>query len=321
VNDLSVVVVAWETRDLTSRCLEALRAAIHEEPALSVDVHVVDNGSRDGTARAVRERFPDFDLIALPRNRGYAAGSNAGIAAARGRVILLLNTDAEITRPAIDLALAFFAREPRAGLVGLELCHPDGRPQNSIHSYPSPWRELAPRWLMEWVWPRRFPSKRRPVAGPVQVEAVLGAVLFARADAVREVGPLDEGYFFFLEETDWCWRMRREGWGIWHLPGAAVRHGSGQSSKRIRPAATRIEFHRSLYRFVELHRGRAARAAMVVVRVARTVGTLALLLGVAPFSARQRRRLGERWSLLAWHLRGCPASGGLREVAPDARSR
>lgn len=321
MSDLSVVVVSFDTRDLTLHCLGRLRSALAREPALAADVHVVDNGSRDGTAAAVREAFPGFDLIPLSENRGYAAGNNVGLAAARGPVILLLNTDAEIDRPAIDLALAFFAREPGAGAVGLELRHPDGRPQNAIHAYPGPLRELCPRWLLEWLRPGRFPSKRRPVSGPVEVEAVQGAALFVRADAVREVGPLDEGYFFFLEETDWCWRLRDAGWQVWHLPGAPVRHASGQSSKRPRPGPTRIEFHRSLYRFVERRRGRAARAAMVAVRVVRTLGTLALLGFAVPFSSRQRSRFGERWTLLVWHLRGLPPTAGLREVAPPARSR
>ncbi|MGH0034313.1 MAG: glycosyltransferase family 2 protein [Myxococcota bacterium] len=318
---LSVVVVTWETRDLTLRCLEVLSGELTRDPALSADVHVVDNGSRDGTAPAVRERFPDVEVIELPENRGYAAGNNAGLAACRGDVVLLLNTDAEITREAIDRALDLFAREPGAGVVGLELRHPDGRPQNAVHAFPGPLRELAPRWLLEGLWPARFPSKRRPMESPAVVEAVLGAALFARAEAVREVGPLDDGYFFFLEETDWCWRMEDRGWQVWHLPGAPVRHGSGQSSKRPHPAPTRIEYHRSLYRFVERHRGRAARNAMVAIRVVRTLGTALLLLPLAPFSSRQRRRFAERAALLAWHARGRPATGGLREVAPATGSR
>jgi hypothetical protein len=321
VSDLSVVVVTWETRALTLHCIETLLAALDEAPALHADVHVVDNASTDGTTDALRERHPGVDVVVLPENRGYAAGNNAGLVRARGPVTLLLNTDVEITREAIDRALAFFDAEPRAGLVGIALCHPDGRPQNAIHAHPGPLRELAPRWLLERLAPRRFPSKRVAPPGPVVVEAVLGAALFARAEAVREVGLLDEGYFFFLEETDWCWRMREAGWQVWHLPGPAVVHRSGESSKRRRPGPTRIEFHRSLYRFVERRRGRASRAAMVTVRLARTVGTLALLALAAPFSGHSRARLAERWSLLVWHLRGCPEAGGLRKVAPTAQSR
>ncbi len=320
--DLGIVVVSWQTRALTLSCLEhAFRAVDALAPGRRAELRLVDNGSSDGTVEAARERWPGLDLVALPENRGYAAGCNAGMDGMRGRVLLLLNSDAEITASAIEAALDHFDREPRAGAVGVELRHEDGRPQNAIHAFPGPARELAPRWLLESLWPGRFPSKRRPPRAPVAVEAVLGAALFVRREVVDEIGGLDEGYFFFLEETDWCWRMGRAGWTVWFVPGAPVRHLSGASSKRRSAAATRIEFHRSLYRFVGLHRGRAARAAMMAVRVVRTLGTSFLLLFAAPFSEKERGRLAERTALLAWHVRGLPASGGLREVAREARSR
>jgi len=323
VTPLSVVIVSWETRDLTLNCVDCVRRALDPRsgPTLEAEVCVVDNGSRDGTAAAVRERFPEVRCLELPGNRGYAAGANAGLAATAGRIALLLNTDAEITRQAIDAALALFEREARAAAVGVQLVREDGSPQGSVHAFPGPWRELVPRWLGERVCPRRFPSPRNRPLRPQPVEAVLGAALFVRREALEEVGGLDDGYFFFLEETDWCWRLRDAGWQVWFVPGAPVRHLSGASSKRVLPARTRIEFHRSLYRFVLRSRGRAARAGMIAVRVARTLGTALLLAPAAPFSRRQRARLAERWALLAWHARGMPETGGLREVAGGARPR
>jgi hypothetical protein len=186
--------------------------------------------------------------------------------------------------------------------------------QNSIHAFPSLWSELFPKVLLELLLPGRFPSKRYFHRDPIDVDAVLGAALFVRREVLDAVGPLPEDYFFFLEETEWCWRIRRAGYRVIHVPGARVVHLSGASSKEKDPARTRIEFHRSLYHFLAVKRGRATVALVAGGRVAR--GSLSLLLGwlLSPFSARQRRRNRERRRLLGWHLRGCPPGWGLAPV-------
>jgi GT2 family glycosyltransferase len=149
------------------------------------------------------------------------------------------------------------------------------------------------------------------------VEAVLGAALFVRREVLDRVGPLDDGYFFFLEETDWCWRMREAGYRVRHVPGARMQHLSGASSKRVASTRTRIEYHRSLYRFVRRHRGRAALAALVAVRVLEN----ALPLAVPPFGPRGRERWRDRVAVLAWHVRGCPAGAGLEGLARAERGK
>jgi len=314
VTDLSVVVVCWNTRELALACLDTVArevgtgAAPGPGPAgLVVETLLVDNGSSDGTSDAVRERHPWAVVVELAENLGFAGGSNAGLTRARGRIVLLLNSDAAVTRAAVRECVSFLDAHPRAGIAGPQLLHSDGRLQNSVHAFPSLWTELVPTPLLEWAWPRRYPSKRRPSTGPVPVEAVLGAALFIRREAIEQVGPLDDGYFFFLEETDWCWRMAEAGWGVWHLPAARMTHLSGASSKQVDSTRTRIEFHRSLYRFFRLRRGRWALAAVVVLRVLKN----ALPLLAPPLGPRQRRRWRDRVSVLGWHLRGCPADAGL----------
>ncbi len=159
--------------------------------------------------------------------------------------------------------------------------------------------------------PGRFPSKRTLHREPIEVDAVLGAALFVRREAIDEVGCLSEDYFFFLEETDWCWRMRAAGWRVMHVPESRVVHISGASSKRRDPARTRIEFHRSLYHFLEVRRG------AVVARLAMASGTLRggvsllLLALLAPFFRRYRERLPDRARLVLWHLCGRPRKWGL----------
>ena len=163
----------------------------------------------------------------------------------------------------------------------------------------------------ELAWPGRFPSKRRPALVPVEVESVLAAVLVVRREVIDQVGPLPEAYFFFLEETDWCWRMRRAGWKVLHVPDARAIHCSGASSKRKDPVATRIEYHRSLYHFLFQNRGKTSAMAVMCVRVAKSLLMLLPLSLLGLFSARHRSRWRSVIALLRWHAAGRPPGWGL----------
>jgi hypothetical protein len=202
------------------------------------------------------------------------------------------------------------------GVVGPQLLNPDGSKQNCIHNFPSLLTELVPKGLLEALFPRRFPSKRREHAAPIDVEAVLGACLFVRREVLEQVGPMPEDYFVFLEETDWCLRIRRAGWRVVHVPQARLVHVFGASTKKKMPAETRIEYHRSLYHFFRKNRGPLAAAAVVALRFVK-----ALWYVVAELPAVITQRGRERWRgrlvVLAWHLRGCPADWGLRRVRSE----
>jgi GT2 family glycosyltransferase len=313
--DLSILVLSWNTRELTAACLEAIsrveRPPKGETPAVSVETFLIDNGSEDGTADLVRTRFPWVELIALPGNLGFAAGNNVGLRRARGRFAVLLNTDTQIDRHVIEYGVSFLREHPDVGAAGVQLMHPDGRLQNSIHNFPSLVTEVVPKWLLELALPRRFPSKRYPHAGPVDVEAVLGACLFVRREVWEGVGLLPEDYFLFLEETDWCWAMREKGFRVVHLPGARLLHHSGASSKKKTPAATRIEYHRALYRFLRKRRGALQAWLVMLLRALKAFVAVLVRLPAALVSRRGRESVHQRWQVLAWHLRGCPETEGL----------
>jgi hypothetical protein len=316
--DLSIVVLTWNGRELVLACLESIDRAVRarrDAERIETETIVVDNGSSDGTARAVRERFPWAELIALPRNVGFAAGHNVGLARAkRGRHLLLLNDDTQVVPGALERCVRFLDDAPDVGAVGPQLLHPDGRRQNSIHAFPRLLTETVPRGLLETLFPRRFPSKRYAHAGPIDVEAVLGACIAVRRETLDAVGPLPEDYFFFLEETDWLFRMRRAGWRVVHLPDAKLVHVHGAATKKKVPLATRIEYHRSLYRFFRRNRGPGQAAVVVALRVARLAAALVVLAPLALVSARERERWRQRLAILAWHARGCPVSWGLSGV-------
>lgn len=314
MTDLSIVIVTWNARDVLLDCLASIEREIlgRTDPgALATETLVVDNGSADGTVEAVRERFPWAQLLALPENLGFAGGNNVGLAKAAGRHAVLLNSDTVVLPDALEHCVRFLDAHPDVGVVGPQLLNPDGTKQNCVHNFPSLATELVPKGLLETLWPRRFPSKRYDHPGPIEVEAVLGACLFVRREVLEQVGPMPEDYFFFLEETDWCWRIREAGWRVVHLPEPRVIHVHGASTKKKIPARTRIEYHRSLYHFFRKNRGVGPAAAVVALRVAKALFYTVALAPAGLLSRRGRERWHSRAAVFLWHLRGCPAHGGL----------
>jgi hypothetical protein len=319
MTDLSIVIVTWNSRDVLLDCLASLEREVlaRRDPGrIEVETLVVDNGSADGTVQVVRQRFPWAEVIALPSNLGFAAGNNVGLRKASGRHAVLLNSDTVVHRDALEACVRYLDAHADVGVVGPQLLNPDGSKQNCIHNFPSLLTELVPKGLLEALFPGRFPSKRREHAAPIDVEAVLGACLFVRREVLEQVGPMPEDYFVFLEETDWCLRIRRAGWRVVHVPQARLVHVFGASTKKKMPAETRIEYHRSLYHFFRKNRGPLAAAAVVALRFVK-----ALWYVVAEFPAVITQRGRERWRgrlvVLAWHLRGCPADWGLRRVRSE----
>ena len=317
--DLSIVIPSFETEALLARCLDSLAQAARSCPELVAEVIVVDNGSRDGSAHYARRA--GARVVAFARNRGFAAAANAGLRLARGRHALLLNSDALLTPEALRGGVALLDAEPRVGVVGPALAHPDGRPQRSVHVLPGLDSEL----LGESAARRLRATERNHVGPPFgwrEVEAVRGAVFFLRGDLLEKVGPLDEGFFFFLEETDFCARARAAGHRVAFVPDLVVPHALGASSKARAPLATRVEYLRSLDRALRRHRGESVARAVRAIRFARAAGGILVALVAAPFSERDRRRLRERAGLVLWHLRGRPPepslAGALVEApAPD----
>jgi GT2 family glycosyltransferase len=312
--DLSVVIPNWNGRELLLQCLESLEREVMRRQGdgrIEIETLVVDQASSDGSAAAVRQAFPWAEVIELPGNLGFAAGSNVGLRRAKGRHCVLLNNDTVVLPDALERCVRYLDAHPEVGVVGPQLLNPDGSKQNSIHSTPNFVTELVPKGLLEGIAPWRYPSKRYEHPGPIAVEAVLGACLFVRREVIDDVGLLPEDYFFFLEETDWCLSIRRAGWKVVHLPDARVVHVHGATTKKRVPAETRIEYHRSLYRFFRKYRGEQALRTLLALRIAKSF--LYAATGWLPglVSSRSRDRWLQNLQVLAWHLRGRPEAAGL----------
>jgi N-acetylglucosaminyl-diphospho-decaprenol L-rhamnosyltransferase len=282
--DLSIVIVNWNVLNLLRRCLDSILAdetttggrpypyvrcgqGNHGGLPLRtggtpcppvLQVIVVDNGSTDGSVAMVRAEFPAVHLIANQDNRGFTAANNQGLSIARGRYVLLLNPDTEVVGDALSTLVAFADEHPDVGMVGPKLLNPDGSVQSSRRRLPTPataffestWLEhCAPRRLLE-----RYYVQDRPDDVVQDVDWITGAAMLARREAIEEVGPLDEGFFMYSEELDWCRRFGEAGWRVVYLPAAQIIHHVGKSSEQV-VAARHIHFQTSKVRYFRKYHG------------------------------------------------------------------
>lgn len=311
--DLSVVIVNWNTCDLLRDCLRSLQEQVE---GLTLEIFVVDNGSSDDSVAMVREEFPSVRVIENGRNLGFARANNVALRQASGRFWLLLNSDTVVEKGALEGLLRTMEQDSTIGVAGLQLLNEDGTLQNSVSNAPTLLTELGNKRLLRLLWPARYPGKEHHYQEPLQVESVIGACLMVRREAAEEVGLLDEDYFFFLEETDWCVRMRKAGWQVVHDPRFTLYHLQGKSAGKVNVRA-RIEYWRSRYTFFRKHSGWLVRAVLLSGLLLRlSVNLLAMTLANL-LSCCTRPRLRNKQQVYAgvmlWHLRGCPADGGLEK--------
>lgn len=313
MTDVAIVVVNWNTRDLTLGCGRAVRERVRDA---TFSLTIVDNGSTDGSVQAFRSECPEAQVLENGSNLGFARAVNRGVdASPPSEFILLLNSDAEVQPGAVETLVRFLRSHQEVGAAGPQLLDPDGSPQNSTAPFPSLLGELLNKSLLRVIDPDRFLPERAEYPDGVPVDSVIGAAMMIRREAWDQVGPLDQDYFVFLEETDWCWRARKAGHRIMFVPGAKVIHGQGKS-RGAAPVRARIEYWRSLYTFFRKRRGgirylmlRTLRPMRLLISWAFSCIFTVLTLGL---SSRWRRRAVEYTALLLWHACACPAEMGLQ---------
>jgi GT2 family glycosyltransferase len=276
---LDVIVVSYNVRDLLRRCLQSVYASARQsEDWLAVNVSVVDNASHDDSAQMVADEFPQAHLIASTENVGFTRANNLALRelgfGATGKerpattpdLVLLLNPDTEVVDDALAKMAAFMRDNPTAGACGPRLHYEDGSLQHAGFAFPDlaqvaldlyPLAELPglSRLLDRLLQSRfngRYPRSQWLGVMPFAVDFVLGAALMARGDGIRAAGLLDEGYFMYCEEMDWCLRMREAGMPTYAVPTAQIIHYEGRSSRQVRWQS----FERlwaSRFRFFGLH--------------------------------------------------------------------
>jgi N-acetylglucosaminyl-diphospho-decaprenol L-rhamnosyltransferase len=220
--DLSIIIVNWNTSKLLSQCLESIyRSRLRS----TFEIIVVDNGSTDASISILNTNFPDVNVISNDRNLGFAKANNQGIAVAKGRYILLLNSDTIVLPDAFDEMIRVADLNPQTGVIGPKLLNMDGTLQKSWSSFPSFLSELVGQNFRI-----RHPVVTIPNA--YDVDWIMGACMLVRAATIQDVGKMDEDYFFYSEETDWCFRIKNKNWKIWYLASVEIYHLGGGSTKR-----------------------------------------------------------------------------------------
>jgi len=319
--DLSIIIVNWNTKDLLLQCLESL---CQGAKGIEKEIFVVDNSSSDGSGTAVRKRFPEINLIENQVNLGFARANNQAFSLSSGEYLLLLNPDTQVRGDAIEKMVAFMNNQPKTGIAGAQLLNVDGSKQNSIANFPSLATELLNKSFLRWLFPEKFPGKETDYPGPVEVDSVIGACMMVRQKAMEQVGLLDEDYFLFLEETDWCYRMKKAGWKIYHIPQAEILHFQGKSAEAEKGKA-RIEYYRSRYHYFSKNRGSFQSSVLFIgliikLSVELVFATIACVFTL--FTVKKwRTKLSTYLYLMWWHLRLCPQEMGLKPTSEVPRSR
>lgn len=287
--DLSICIVNWNAREHLRRCLASLDGHVG---VATREIIVVDNASSDDSAEMVRREFPQVRLIAAGENLGFGRANNRAFAEARGRYLFALNPDTIVLENACDVLVRFADAHPDAGVVGPKLLNSDGSVQRSCwRGFPSLrtalvdalylWR-FAPS--LAWVPPNETSAEGETAT---VVDHILGAAMLVRAEIYRTVGGMDEGFFLFFEETDWCFRIGRQGWKVYFVPEAEIIH-LGQRSVHLDPEGTMPKFYENLVRFYRDHQSTSSLRAAAL----KSIIALACLIRIGLWTWRGRLAAG-----------------------------
>lgn len=251
---LSVIIVSWNVRDLLRRCVQSLAATT----GLELEVIVIDNNSSDNSAAMVRSEFPHVRLIANETNNGFAAANNQGFALATSDYIMMLNPDTEVRPNALSLLVEQLIQQPQIGLIGPALLNADGTRQRSVRRNPSVADQTAVLLKMINVLPSVWPLRQYlcwdfDYAQAATVEQLMGAALLFRRSLLEKIGTLDESFYLWFEEVDFCRRTQQAGFQLLYFPAAEIIHHGKASFRQHFTLRLQMMFNRSLLTYMKKH--------------------------------------------------------------------
>jgi GT2 family glycosyltransferase len=250
MTDLSIIIVNYNTRELLRKCLRSVFAS---KTDFAFEVWVSDNGSADGSLEMIKREFPGVKLLENGSNLGFSKGNNVALKQASGRYLLLLNSDTEIAAEALDLSVKYLDSHPDVGIMGGKVVLPDGSLDRACRRrFPNPTNSFLRLFGL-----KKFSDYN--IEGPVdkesEVDAVMGAYLAIRKTVMDKVGLLDEEYFMYGEDLDWCWRVKKTGYKIVYYPSVGVTHYKYGSAQSI-PFKTIRMAHQAMKIFYRKHQAR-----------------------------------------------------------------
>jgi len=227
--DLTIIVVNRNGARVLSPCV---RSIIKQTSEIEYELIVVDNASTDGSADRLAEEFPMITIVRNDRNIGFAAANNIGMRMSKGKFVLLLNPDTEVLDGALQKTVAFMVSTPRAGIVGCKLVYPDGMLQPSVRSFPTLWNIFSEAFFIYRILPKsrlfgKYYMTYFDYGMTSEVDWASGAFLMIRRNVIDRVGELDEQYFMYAEELDYCYRARQYGYSVIYFSGACIIHHWG----------------------------------------------------------------------------------------------
>ncbi|MDQ0244806.1 GT2 family glycosyltransferase [Bacillus fengqiuensis] len=253
--DLSVIIVNYNTKKLT---MDAIQSVLNSKTKYKYEIIVVDNNSSDGSVGEISSRFPQVKIIVNNDNAGFAKANNQGINQSDGRYILLLNSDTIIQKDTIEKMMVFMEEHPDVGAGGCKVVLPDGSLDKACHrGFPTP---SASFYYLTGL-SKKFPDNPRFSQYHLshlnldeihEVDCLVGAFMLVRREAIDHIGLLDETFFMYGEDIDWCYRIKKSGWKIYYYPYTSIIHYKGASSRK-KPQKIVYEFHRAMYLFHKKH--------------------------------------------------------------------
>ena len=317
--DVSIIIINWNTAAALRDCLASIYNNVKN---ISYEILVVDNGSTDGSPEMVRQNYPQARILQNQGNYGFARAANQGLRQTGGRYKLILKSDTQITSGALEELTKYLDTHPNCALAGPQLINRDETRQNSFANFPSLTGELLNRSILELLFPKKYPSKRQARNEPFSVESLVGACMIVRNEFLNRVGFLDEDYFFFLEETDWCLRIRKNGYQVAVVPAARVYHLQGETKKQdLIPA--KIEYLNSLYKFFSKHKPPLSYSILRILKPLKIMleflMTFIALIATAGLIKKVRKKTLVYFNLALWHLLLCPERMTLKYRQKQAR--
>lgn len=253
--DLSIIVLNYKTRDLTLACLESVFSSA---TSYTYEVILIDNASNDGIIPMVNEQFPQIICIANTDNVGFSKANNQGIRVSKGRYVLLLNSDTIVQPDTLDVMHRFMDENPLVGASGCKIVLPDGSLDKACkRGFPTPSASFYYAFGFSKLFPNspRFNQYQLGYLSPDEaypIDSLVGAFMLIRREAIEQVGMLDEEFFMYGEDIDWCYRIKEAGWINYYYPRTQIVHHKGASSRR-KPFKIIYEFHRAMILFHNKH--------------------------------------------------------------------
>lgn len=242
---LTIVIVNYNTKDLLLACLASIKKTTSNFKNPTTEIILVDNASTDGSVGTVRKRYKDIRILRNKENLGFAKAVNQGTKVARGDFIFLLNPDTVVRRGAVKKLLEFGQKTPDTGVVGPRFLNPDGSVQGSVYRQPTIFGAIQKYFLgSETAFGKYAPKAKNPI----KVDAVVGGAMLIPRSTIKKIGFLDERFFMYLEDLDYCRRIKRAGLAVYYLPDAKIVHEHGAAGRDI-PQKTRnwLEVSSKLY--------------------------------------------------------------------------